>query len=125
MSTHGCTGIPCTICGRDPLTQWSGVLKGLAESERQDAMIEHVMIVSDVATRPLEFDRWQATCSCGFIGNIGPEGLADEQANEHRHVAEIAAAVAAEREAIARLIDADLHGNDRLAAAIRARGGES
>ena len=38
--------------------------------------------------------------------------------------ARIAAAVAAEREAIARLIDADLHGNERLAAAIRARGGK-
>ena len=91
-------------------------------------MSTHVMIVSDVATRPLEFDRWQATCSCGFIGNIGPEGLADEQANEHRHVAEIAAAVAAERERVVERC-AKLAENPRfhscIAAAIRAHGGES
>jgi len=96
-------------------------------------MSEHVLIVSDVSTRPLEFDRWQASCSCGFIGNVVPEDLADEQAHAHRRAfeiaTEVAAAVAAEREACAKLADpppgisgARLGTRMGIAAAIRARG---
>jgi hypothetical protein len=44
---------------------------------------EHVVVVSDVAMRVTEFDRWQATCSCGFEGNILPEEAADAQAAHH------------------------------------------
>ena len=93
-------------------------------------MSEHVLIVSDVAIRPLEFDRWQVTCSCGFIGSIVPEELADREAHEHREArdveARISAAVEAEREACAVVAEDFLdmtYTPDRIAELIRARGG--
>jgi hypothetical protein len=64
------------------------------------------MVVTDVGVGPIAFDRWQASCSCGFIGHIVPEELADREADEHRVEARISAAVAAERGAcVAELSD--------------------